>query len=361
MHRFARACARPMAFGIRRGPPRSRVFELSREYPFQPCVVAPKRYSSEAPLHHQLYEIPPSRLESKIHPLGWEAIQSQTEPWIDQHWTFASEKEKNGFFALGMSRAFSQFFPLTLDDRVEMTCKLHCLIFLIDDQLEKMDLLEMLSYRNRVMQVARGQTKPDKAKPYEWMLFEIFQLMKSTDEALAKELIEGFCALLQAQTAEDRMSVKHLGPYLQLREVDVGRTFYTALIRFGAGLHLHTAELSQTAALESCAFRFMGVLNDIYSWDRESKVYQANPTDGSRPFSSVYILSQETGLSYTACKRLMYAYCRELEIVLKQSSEDLKQEHGGTLRPEMEKYTKGLEYLMSGIEQWSQWTPRYRQ
>ena len=138
-------------------------------------------------------------------------------------------------------------------------------------------------------------------------------------------------------------------------------SFYTALIRFGADLHLHPAELAQTAAIESCAFRFVGVLNDIYSWDRESKVYQVNPTDGSRPFSSIYILSQETGLSYTACKRLMYAYCRELEIVIKQSSEDLRQEHGGTLRPEMDKYTKGLEYLMSGIEQWSQWTPRYRQ
>lgn len=83
----------------------------------------------------------------------------------------------------------------------------------------------MLSYRNRVMQVARGQIKPDRKKPFEWMLFDTFQLMKSTDEALAKDLIEGFCALLQAQTTEDRMSVKHLGPYLKHREVDVGRTW----------------------------------------------------------------------------------------------------------------------------------------
>jgi len=105
----------------------------------------------------------------------------------------------------------------------------------------------------------------------------------------------------------------------------------------------------------------MGVLNDIHSWDRESKVYQANPTDGARPFSAIYILAQETGLSYTACKRLMYSYCRELEIVFKQSSEDLRQESGGALRPDLDKYTKCLEYLMSGIEQWSQWTPRYRQ
>lgn len=133
MHHFTRACARPMAFGLRIGAPKPRVFELLRKSPFKQVAVSSKRYySSEAPLHHQLYEIPCSRLESKVHPLGWEAIQAQTEPWLDQHWEFASEKEKKGFFALGMSRAFSQFFPLTLDDRVEMTCKLHCLIFLID-------------------------------------------------------------------------------------------------------------------------------------------------------------------------------------------------------------------------------------
>ena len=114
------------------------------------------------------------------------------------------------------------------------------------------------------------------------------------------------------------------------------------------------------AALESCAFRFMGVLNDIYSWDREWKVYQEDPTDGARPFSAVYILAQETGLSFPACKRLLYSYCRELEIVLKQSGKELEQQNKGTLRPDVAKYIKGLEYLMSGIERWSQWTPRYK-
>lgn len=87
-----------------------------------------------------------------------------------------------------------------------------------------MALLEMLSYRNRAMQIARGQAKPDRTKCCEWMLFDTFQLMQNTDEVMARDLIEGFCALLQAQTTEDRLAVKHLGPYLEHREVDVGRT-----------------------------------------------------------------------------------------------------------------------------------------
>lgn len=140
MRHFSRACARHLALGLRIGIPRPRPYELPRNSPFKQITTSLSRYSSEAPLHHQLYEIPPSRLESKIHPLGWEAIQAHTDPWFDQHWEFASEKEKEGFFALGMSRAFSQFFPLTLDDRVEMTCRLHYLILLIDGEFKNMRL-----------------------------------------------------------------------------------------------------------------------------------------------------------------------------------------------------------------------------
>lgn len=136
--------------------------------------------------------------------------------------------------------------------------------------------------------------------------------------------------------------------------------FYSALIRFGAAIRLSPEELKQTAALESCAFRFMGVLNDIYSWNREWKVYQTNPSEGARPFSAVYILAQETGLSYPACKRIMYSYCRELETAFKEAEQELVKQSGGTLQPDLETYVRGLEYLMSGIEQWSQWTPRYR-
>lgn len=80
------------------------------------------------------YGVGPSQLESKSHSLGWEAIQALVEPSFAQHWKFTSEREKMGFFALGFSRAFSQFFPLTLNERVEVTCKMHYLALLIDGE-----------------------------------------------------------------------------------------------------------------------------------------------------------------------------------------------------------------------------------
>ncbi|KAJ5746215.1 hypothetical protein N7520_011397 [Penicillium odoratum] len=327
---------------------------------FAPTFLRRYFTAQAAPFHLQ-YGVGPSRLEAKSHPLGWQAIQALVEPGFGQDWKFTSEREKKGFFALGFSRAFSQFFPLTLNDRVEVTCKMHYLALLIDDQLDKMNVADMLSYRERVIEIARGETVPDRSISVEWMLFDTIQLMHTIDHVLAVDLVEGFCLLLQTQTNPERASIKHLGPYLECREIDVGRPFYTTLIRFGANLHIGPSGLQQTFGLESTAFRFMGILNDVYSWDKEWKAYKEHSTDGARPFSAINILAQETGLPYPACKRLMYNYCRELELVFQQSAGKIKGSAGGPLLPEIEKYIKGLEYLMSGIEIWSQWTPRYRQ
>jgi aristolochene synthase len=132
-------------------------------------------------------------------------------------------------------------------------------------------------------------------------------------------------------------------------------------MRFGAKLHLTEDQLAKTKSLESTAFRHVSVINDIYSWEREWKVSQASPSDGAQPFSAVSILAKETGLPFPACKRLLYSYCRELEIVFKETGHKIRNDSSTNLTPELEKYLHGLELFMSGIETWSRWTPRYRQ
>ncbi|KGO52153.1 Terpenoid synthase [Penicillium expansum] len=210
----------------------------------------------------------------------------------------------------------------------------------------------MLPYRDRVMKIALGTASPDRSVCLEWMLHDTVMAMRSVDEVLANDVTQGFCQLLQAQTSQERTTIKTLGSYLKSREIDMGRTLYTALIRFGAKLDLTTVELEKTAALESTAFRHVGVMNDIYSWEREWNVYQANLADGAQPFSAIYILANETGLPYAACKRLMYSYCRELELALKQSTDEIRHNSMDSLTHKLEMYIKGLEYFMCGIELW---------
>lgn len=56
------------------------------------------------------------------------------EPYFVQNWKSSSEREKEEFFALGFSRALSEWFPLMLDDRAELTGKMHYLVLLIDGE-----------------------------------------------------------------------------------------------------------------------------------------------------------------------------------------------------------------------------------
>lgn len=134
MRLFSRACARHTAFSLRASPPRPHVYHAKPASTFQVATFSDRRYSTP-PVALQSHDVAPSRLESKTHPLGWKDIQDQIDPYFSKHWDFGNEEEKRKFFALGLSRAFSQFFPLTLNDRVEAVCKIHYLVLLIDGEL----------------------------------------------------------------------------------------------------------------------------------------------------------------------------------------------------------------------------------
>lgn len=133
--------------------------------------------------------------------------------------------------------------------------------------------------------------------------------------------------------------------------------FYCALLRFGAAIHLPPEELKIVEGIERNAFRHVGVLNDIYSWDREWKVHQREQNEGSLPFSAVHVLAKETRLSYPSCKRLLYMYCRELELAHEDMVREIRDKN--LMSETLEKYILGIEYSMRGNEIWSQWTPRY--
>lgn len=136
MRLFSRACAGHTSFGLRANTPRLSLISVRGNSPLTYAATPSSRYSTapDTPIH-KLRDVAASGLASKTHPLGWEVIQNQIDPYFSQYWKFGSEKEKQRFFALGLSRAFSQFFPLTLHDRVEAACKIHYLVLLIDGEL----------------------------------------------------------------------------------------------------------------------------------------------------------------------------------------------------------------------------------
>jgi aristolochene synthase len=82
----------------------------------------------------QPYAIPPTLLESRIHPLRPERIQSQIDPYFDRNWRFENEQAKKAFFIVGLCKAYSLIFSFTFNDRVETTCRMHYLALLVDGE-----------------------------------------------------------------------------------------------------------------------------------------------------------------------------------------------------------------------------------
>ncbi|KAH8808728.1 isoprenoid synthase domain-containing protein [Xylogone sp. PMI_703] len=308
----------------------------------------------------QPYQIPPSIFESRFHPLPIETIEASINSYLEKNWQFKSEKQRSSVFKVNFSKAASLFFSFTFNERLDAVNRLFYVSLLIDDILDQLSLEEMIAYRDRLVKIVHGTVAPDNAKCLEKILAENFQIMRDFDEKLTEEVVQGFCIVLRAQTDSSRPEVNHLGPFLQFRDVDVGRQLYTALARFGAGIHLTPEERETVLPLEVKIFQHLGVVNDIYSWNKEWKAYQASPSDTTLPSSSIRIFSQETGLSHASSKRMMYMLCRELEIAFRDDVVEIRQKNGDQpLRPEMEKYLKVLEYFARGNELWSQSTPRY--
>ena len=102
---------------------------------FSPCIYLINKSVRQYSVAQNIpCEFAPRQLQSKTHPRGWERIQAQVDPYFDHNWNFACEKEKKGFLGLGLSRAFSHLLPLTLDDRIDVTCNVLYLSFLIDGE-----------------------------------------------------------------------------------------------------------------------------------------------------------------------------------------------------------------------------------
>lgn len=127
-------------------------------------------------------------------------------------------------------------------------------------------------------------------------------------------------------------------------------------MRFSMGLQLSTSELTSLAPLERNCSKQISVVNDIYSWEKEVRAAQTGHQEGSALCSAVKVLANETNLSTDASKRVLWSMIREWELVHEELVAEM--ERAGCSQAVRE-YMKGLEYQMSGNEQWSRTTLRY--
>ena len=74
---------------------------------------------------------PPSRFVAECHPLERQ-ITAEVDGYFLTHWPFKTAKDRKKFVAAGFSRVTCLYFPLSLNDRIHLACRLLTILFLID-------------------------------------------------------------------------------------------------------------------------------------------------------------------------------------------------------------------------------------
>lgn len=170
---------------------------------------------------------PSTRWSYRCHPRLKE-VQDEVDGYFLENWKFPSFKAVRTFLDAKFSEVTCLYFPLALDDRIHFACRLLTVLFLIDDVLEHMSFADGEAYNNRLIPISRGDVLPDRTKPEEFILYDLWESMRAHDKELADEVLEPTFVFMRSQTDRARLTIQELGHYLEYREKDVGKAYVLA-------------------------------------------------------------------------------------------------------------------------------------
>ncbi|MCJ1461971.1 hypothetical protein MMC07_000571 [Pseudocyphellaria aurata] len=304
------------------------------------------------------WEPKPSLWKPLRHPRYLEVSQ-EVDDYFLKHWNFADAKAAEKFLKADFSGFACLSLPLAKDDRIHFACRFNALLFLIDDVLEEMSLAEGAAYNEKLISILCGEVLPDRSVPAEYMLYDLWESMRAVDKPLADNMIGPTTVFMRFQTDRSRLEFKELGPYLDYRKVDIGKDVISSTMCFVMGIHLSVSELDALSPLETNCAKHLSVINDIYSWQKEVRAAKAGGNEGAAICSAVRVLGEEIKLDIEATKRVLWTMAREWELVHTRLHTDLVSSPHGC-RQAVEDYIKGVEYQISGNEEWDKTTLRYR-
>ena len=86
-----------------------------------------------------------------------------------------------------------------------------------------MSFEEGSAYNENLMPICRGDVTPDRSKPAEYILYDLWESMRAHDKEMADMILEPVFVFMRAQTDKERAKPMGLGKYFVYREKDVGR------------------------------------------------------------------------------------------------------------------------------------------
>ncbi|KAI8953277.1 Aristolochene synthase in complex with 12,13 Difluorofarnesyl diphosphate [Xylaria longipes] len=283
-------------------------------------------------------------------------MSKQVNGYFLEHWPFEDDAARKKFISAGFPEVTCYYFPKAHDDRIAFACMLLTVLFLVDDLLEHMSLVDGEEYNNRLIDLSRGHVMPDRSVPVEYIIYDLWENMRACDAAKAEIVMEGTFLFMRAQTDKTRLKPMTLHEYLEYREKDVGKALLGSLMTFSMNLELSEQEAVAAMPADRACSKHLSVVNDAWSYEKEVRASKMLHEEGAVLCTCVAILAHDSELSIPATKRVLYSMVREWELQFK----DLV---AGILTsidtPALRAYLQGLELQMTGNEHWSRTTLRY--
>ena len=135
-------------------------------------------------------------------------------------------------------------------------------------------------------------------------------------------------------------------------------SFVAACVRYSSRLRVPTETLQSLERIHESYGKLGIIVNDIYSFDKELHLWNQTQKEGAKLLNIVNHMSIDAGVSYSTAKRILWVLCREWEIDHQEMVAKIVAGKGGA-DPILKTYLKGLEYVLSGNEKWSETTERY--
>lgn len=129
-----------------------------------------------------------------------------------------------------------------------------------------------------------------------------------------------------------------------------------ALMRFSMALDVPQEDLDWMRPADNVCSKHLSIVNDIWSFEKEAETAKHGHKEGAALCNAVDIMAKEADIPVKAAKNVLYHLCREWELIYDIQREQLLAEKD---TPAIRAYLKGLEYQMSGNEEWSSTTLRY--
>ncbi|KAL8713549.1 MAG: hypothetical protein Q9220_002411 [cf. Caloplaca sp. 1 TL-2023] len=323
------------------------------------------------PGYQQVDIPPPTMFPIKCHPRTDE-ICAQLDDYFYKNWPWKDEAAGQKFLRSETNRWACLALPNAKDDRIYDSVRVNTLLFLLDgleinpllfisraDVAEDMSMAEGQDLYKRLIPLALGKAIPNRADPYEWITYDTWKSMRAKDPELTEVVWQGALLCIMAQVDEARMKCADLGSLLKHRAKEAGIAFVAAVLRFGQGIHISPSEISSIEVFNTL-YALLGVtVNDVLSFDKELRAFKLNPTtEGAHMLNMTLALANDTGLPYSASKRVLWVLVREWE---EQWKESMIQKRNEGVSKDLGDYLEGMEWVLGGNEWWSWRTERYQE